>query len=80
MFISLEHECFTNPFGSLRCSLSALGPGEPLFLFSEYKATQALIFAALEDQFDKGCVGFINGDERLVVPSVATRTPGLILN
>lgn len=46
-----------------------LGPDESLLLFTEYKATQALIFAALETRFGKGCVGFINGDERLVMAS-----------
>jgi len=40
---------------------------EPLLLFTEYKATQALVIAALEARFGKGCVGFINGDERLAV-------------
>lgn len=40
---------------------------EPLLLFTEYKATQALVIAALEARFGKGCAGFINGDERLVV-------------
>ena len=45
-----------------------LGADEPLLLFTEYKATQALVFAALEDRFGKGCAGFINGDERLIVP------------
>jgi len=44
-----------------------LPSGEPLLLFTEYKATQALVIAALEARFGKGCVGFINGDERLAV-------------
>jgi hypothetical protein len=47
-----------------------LASDEPLLLFTEYKATQALVFAALENQFGRGCVGFINGDERLIVPAV----------
>ncbi|MDR7225231.1 SNF2-related protein [Aminobacter aminovorans] len=46
-----------------------LPEGEPLLLFTEYKATQALVHEALEARFGKGCVGFINGDERLVVAS-----------
>jgi superfamily II DNA/RNA helicase len=40
---------------------------EPVLLFTEYKATQALVFSALETRFGAGCVGFINGDERLVI-------------
>ncbi len=44
-----------------------LPPGEPLLLFTEYKATQALVVATLEARFGKGCAGFINGDERLEV-------------
>ncbi len=39
---------------------------EPVLLFTEYKATQALVYEALETRFGKGCAGFINGDERLV--------------
>ncbi len=46
-----------------------LPEGEPLLLFTEYKATQALVHKALEARFGRGCVGFINGDERLVVSS-----------
>jgi superfamily II DNA or RNA helicase len=44
-----------------------LPAAEPVLLFTEYKATQALVFAALEERFGTGCVGFINGDERLVI-------------
>lgn len=44
-----------------------LPPGEPLLLFTEYKSTQALVIAALEVRFGRGCAGFINGDERLPV-------------
>jgi ERCC4-related helicase len=44
-----------------------LTSAEPVLLFTEYKATQALVFAALEARFGPGCVGFINGDERLVL-------------
>lgn len=40
---------------------------EPVLFFTEYKATQALVFSALEGRFGKGSVGFINGDERLVL-------------
>ncbi|MBA8836653.1 DEAD/DEAH box helicase [Rhizobium leguminosarum] len=46
-----------------------LPEGEPVLLFTEYKATQALVHKALEARFGRGCVGFINGDERLVVSS-----------
>lgn len=55
-----------------------LPKGEPLLLFTEYKATQALVIAALEARFGQGCAGFINGDERLAVrepdASVRVRT------
>jgi SNF2 family DNA or RNA helicase len=44
-----------------------LDPEEPLLLFTEYKATQALVLSKLEARFGKGCAGFINGDERLAV-------------
>lgn len=56
-----------------------LPSGEPLLLFTEYKATQALVIAALEARFGKGCVGFINGDERLAVqePDGAIRVRSL---
>lgn len=40
---------------------------EPLLLFTEYKATQAAVIAALEASLGAGCAGFINGDERLAV-------------
>ncbi len=50
-----------------------LPPSEPVLLFTEYKATQSLVFAALEARFGLGCVGFINGDERLNVISGAQR-------
>jgi SNF2 family DNA or RNA helicase len=39
--------------------------GEPILLFTEYKATQALIVNALHRQFGFGSAAFINGDERL---------------
>jgi len=44
---------------------SRLPEEEPVLLFTEYKATQAMVVAALEERFGKGCAGFINGDERL---------------
>lgn len=46
---------------------------DPVLLFTEYKATQGLVFAALEDRFGPGCVGFINGDERLAVAGATQR-------
>lgn len=42
-----------------------LPTGEPVLLFTEYKATQALVVDALHARFGHGCCGFINGDERL---------------
>lgn len=42
--------------------------GEPVLLFTEYKATQALVLNALEERFGEGSSGFINGDERLTLP------------
>lgn len=41
------------------------GPDEPILLFTEYKATQALIINALHRWFGFGSATFINGDERL---------------
>jgi hypothetical protein len=38
---------------------------EPVLLFTEYKRTQALMVAALMAEFGNGCVGFMNGDDRL---------------
>ena len=38
---------------------------EPILLFTEYKATQALVVNALHRQFGFGSATFINGDERL---------------
>jgi SNF2 family DNA or RNA helicase len=38
---------------------------EPVLLFTEYKATQALVVNALHRQFGFGSATFINGDERL---------------
>jgi SNF2 family DNA or RNA helicase len=42
-----------------------LPPNEPVLLFTEYKATQALVVDALHERFGHGCAAFINGDERL---------------
>lgn len=42
-----------------------LSAEEPVLLFTEYKATQALVVNALQHRFGWGCVGFINGDDRL---------------
>ncbi|WP_457586597.1 helicase-related protein [Ensifer canadensis] len=41
------------------------GADEPILLFTEYKATQALIINALHRRFGFGSATFINGDERL---------------
>ena len=49
----------------LRMTDEEFGPGEPILLFTEYKATQALIVNALHRRFGFGCATFINGDERL---------------
>ena len=42
-----------------------LPPNEPVLLFTEYKATQALVVDALHARFGHGSCAFINGDERL---------------
>lgn len=42
-----------------------LSPGEPVLLFTEYKATQALVVNALQARFGLDSAAFINGDERL---------------
>lgn len=49
-----------------------LPPNEPVLLFTEYKATQALVVDALHERFGHGTCAFINGDERLD----AIRQPG----
>ncbi|AML53632.1 helicase SNF2 [Falsihalocynthiibacter arcticus] len=41
--------------------------GEPVLFFTEYKATQALLYNALETMFGIECVGFINGEDRLTI-------------
>jgi SNF2 family DNA or RNA helicase len=38
---------------------------EPVLIFTEYKATQALVINALQRRFGYGSSAFINGDERL---------------
>jgi ERCC4-related helicase len=40
-------------------------PGRSILLFSEYKATQALMVSTLMARFGESSVGFINGDDRL---------------
>lgn len=42
-----------------------LPPNEPVLLFTEYKATQAMVVDALHARFGHGCCAFINGDDRL---------------
>jgi ERCC4-related helicase len=44
---------------------SELAAGESVLLFTEYKATQALVVNALQQRFGYGTAAFINGDERL---------------
>jgi superfamily II DNA or RNA helicase len=44
---------------------SELPFNEPVLLFTEYKATQALVVNALHQRFGHGTAAFINGDERL---------------
>lgn len=54
-----------------------LAEDEPVLLFTEYKATQALVVNALHRQFGFDSATFINGDERLdglVQASGLTRT------
>lgn len=42
-----------------------LPANEPVLLFTEYKATQAMVVDALHARFGHGCCAFINGDDRL---------------
>jgi len=49
----------------LRMIGEEFGLDEPILLFTEYKATQALIMNALHLRFGFGSAAFINGDERL---------------
>jgi ERCC4-related helicase len=44
---------------------------EQVLLFTEYKATQALVLRNLERRFGRGCTTFINGDEALALPDAA---------
>jgi len=48
--------------------VESLPPGETVLFFTEYKATQAMVHAALEERFAKGSVAFINGEDRLTLP------------
>lgn len=49
-----------------------LPPGESVLFFTEYKVTQAVLLAALWQNFGDNSASFINGDEAL--PSVVTPT------
>lgn len=51
----------------LRLIDERLPADEPLLLFTEYKATQALVLAALERRYGRGSVGFVNGEGRLAI-------------
>jgi len=53
-----------------------LPPNEPVLLFTEYKATQALVVDALHARFGQGCCAFINGDERLDAVTLPNGTLG----
>lgn len=44
---------------------SELPADEPVLLFTEYKATQALVVDALHTRFGHGCCTFINGEGKL---------------
>lgn len=44
---------------------SELPTDEPVLLFTEYKATQALVVNALHASFGHGCCAFINGEGKL---------------
>jgi len=52
--------------------VDSLAHGETVLFFTEYKATQAMILAALEERFGKGSVAFINGEDRLTLPDGRT--------
>jgi ERCC4-related helicase len=39
-------------------------PRQSVLLFTEYKATQAMLMSALQARYGDGCVAFINGDGR----------------
>jgi superfamily II DNA or RNA helicase len=46
----------------LKALVTELAEGESVLLFTEYKATQALVVGALTRQYGQESVGFINGD------------------
>lgn len=52
---------------------------EPVLLFTEYKATQALVVNALHRRFGFGSATFINGDDRLDGVAQASGTVGLVM-
>lgn len=62
----------------LRMIGEEFSPDEPILLFTEYKATQALIVNALHRQFEFGSATFINGDERLDGVEQASGAPKTI--
>ena len=51
--------------------IESLGPTTSVLVFTEYKATQALIVSELGATFGWNTVGFINGDGRLALPARA---------
>lgn len=53
-----------------------LPPNEPVLLFTEYKATQAMVVDALHERFGHGCCAFINGDDRLEDVALASGRRG----
>jgi superfamily II DNA or RNA helicase len=53
-----------------------LPPDEPVLLFTEYKATQAMVVDALHTRFGHGCCAFINGDNRLEEVALASGKRG----
>ena len=59
---SVEHE---TKIGRLVSMVEEEFRGEPILLFTEYKATQALVVNALRKSFGFETCAFINGDEKL---------------
>lgn len=57
---------------------SELPEGENVLLFTEYKATQALVVNALQDRFGHGTCVFINGEDRLDGVQDASGRPGTL--
>ena len=51
---------------------------EPVLLFTEYKATQALVVNALHQRFGLGTATFINGDDRLDGVAQASGAVGVV--